>query len=157
MVDQAQQINGSGRADETPPRAVARSAGELLSDLVTLAELQARLCLVDAQEGLDRLLRPTIVLVAGIVVALGCVPVALTALALLLVEAARLTYAQAFGIALAVGILLAAGLCGAGVASLRHWSNVFNRSRTEWHMNMRWGKDALARLSRTGIHQRRFP
>jgi len=152
MVDQAQQVNGSGRAEETPPRAVARSAGELLSDLVTLAELQARLCLVDAQEGLNRLLWPTIVLLAGIVVALGSIPVALAALALFLVEAARLTYAQAFGISLAIGIILAGGLCGAGIVSLRHWSKVFNRSRTEWHMNMKWGKDALARLSKTGMH-----
>jgi len=152
MVDQAQQVNGSGRAAETPPRAVARSAGELLSDLVTLAELQARLCMVDAQEGLNRLLRPAIVLAVGIAVALGCIPVALTALALALVEIMRLTYAQAFGIALVVGMILAGGLCGAAVASLQHWSNAFNRSRTEWHMNVKWGKDALARLSRTGIH-----
>jgi len=152
MVDQAQQVNGSGRAEETPPRAVARSAGELLSDLVTLAELQGRLCMVDAQEGLSRLLWPAIVLAVGIVIALGSVPVALAALALALVEIARVTYAQAFGIALLVGIVLAAGLCGAGVAALRHWSNVFNRSRTEWRQNLKWGKDALARLSKTGIH-----
>ena len=40
MVDQTQ-VNGPP-VGETAPRAVARSTGELLEDLVTLGELQAR-------------------------------------------------------------------------------------------------------------------
>jgi hypothetical protein len=150
MVDQAQQIDG--RPAETPPRAVARSAGELLGDLVTLAELQGKLCLVDARDGVSKLLTPAIVFAVGVMVALGCIPVALAAFALALVEIVRLTYAQAFGIALLVGVVLAGGLCYGAIGYLRCCFQVFDRTKIEWHQNLKWGKDALARFSKSGMH-----
>jgi hypothetical protein len=150
MVDQAQQIDG--RPAETPPRAVARSTGELLNDLVTLAELQGKLCLVDARDGVNKLLTPAIIFAAGVMIGLGCVPVALAALALALVELVKLTYAQAFGIALLAGIVLAGGLCWGAIGYLRCCFHIFDRTQIEWHQNLKWGKDALARFSKSGAH-----
>jgi hypothetical protein len=148
MVDQAQQVNGNGRGGETPPRAVARSAGELVHDLVTLAELQGRLALVDARDGVNRLMLAAAMVVAGVLIALGCIPIALAALALLLVETTTLTQVQAFGIALAIGVVLAGLLVGIGLYVLRQRSNMFERSRAEWQQNLRWAKDALGKVSR---------
>lgn len=147
MVDQAQQING--RASETPPRAVARSAGELIHDLVTLAELQGRLALIDARDGVSRLSMAVAMLGAGVLVVGGCIPIALAALALVLVETTTLTNAQAFGIALLVGLLIAALLAGIGYWYLRSGGNVFERSQAEWRQNLRWAKDAL-KANRSG-------
>jgi putative superfamily III holin-X len=149
MVDQAKVngADGAARAD-SPPRAVARSAGELVSDLVTLAELQGRLVVVDAREGVSKILWPAAVLAAGILVGVACVPVALAALALTLVETTHLTQSQAFGIALVIGLLIASGLAGGAIWYLHCCSAMFQRSRTEWRQNVKWAKDAIQRLSK---------
>ena len=108
MVDQAQQVkqpNGAARAEIAPVRAVARSASELVQDVVTLAELQGKLFMVDAQEGLARTLMPVALIAGGLAIALGCIPVALAALGLTLIETTKLTAAQSFGIALLVGLV----------------------------------------------------
>src|SRR5437762_2582547 len=93
MVDQAQvtqqqpatplPTGPDGRA-ELPPRAVARSTAEFLHDVATLAELQGKLTLVDLREGLAKLILPTALVLIGAAVGLGCVPIALAALALTL-------------------------------------------------------------------------
>jgi hypothetical protein len=148
MVDQAQQVSGNGRSEETPPRAVARSAGELVHDLVTLAELQARLAMVEARDGINRLILAVILLAAGLLVAVGSIPIALAALALLLDATTTLTQVQAFGVALLVGVVIAAVLSGIGYGILRSRTNMFARTQFEWQRNLRWIKDALTTRSR---------
>ena len=98
MVDQAdvKPTNGhDGGRSELPPRAVARSTGEFLHDVTTLAELQGKLLVVDCKQGLSKLVVPMTLLVLGIVIALGCVPIALAALAITLVQAADFSLASA--------------------------------------------------------------
>src|SRR5688572_5913699 len=123
MVDQADVKPMNGRNDngrsELPPRAVARSTGEFLHDVTTLAELQGKLLLVDCKQGLSKLIMPIALLVLGIVIALGCVPIALAALAITLVQAAEFSLAAAMGIALAVGVVLALAVSLAGYFWLR--------------------------------------
>jgi predicted RND superfamily exporter protein len=70
-------------------------------------------------------------------------------LALLLAATTTLTQVQAFGIALAIGVALAGLLSGIGLYVLRQRSNLFERSRAEWQQNLRWAKDALAKVSRS--------
>src|SRR5688500_2820931 len=92
MVDQADVKPTNGRDEgrsELPPRAVARSTGEFLHDVTTLAELQGKLLLVESKQGLTKLVMPIALLVLGVVIALGCVPIALAALAITLVQAAE--------------------------------------------------------------------
>jgi hypothetical protein len=102
MVDQTQ-VTPTTERTELPPRAVARGTAEFLHDVTTLAELQGKLVALDLRQGLAKLITPFAALLAGIAVGLGCVPIALAALALTLKETTSLTYAASFGISLLVG------------------------------------------------------
>jgi hypothetical protein len=153
MVDQAQ-INETNARSELPPKAVARSTAEFLHDVATLAELQGKLVVIDFREGTSKLLTPVILLVIGIVVALGCVPIALAALALTLVEVAELSAAASFGIALLVGVVLAGLLTAFSIGAVKRSLNMFERSLYEWSRNVKWVKDTLKRL---GEMPRRYP
>jgi hypothetical protein len=150
MVDQTQvrvddkPTNGRG---ELPPRAMARSTGEFLHDVITLAELQGKLLSVDCKNGLQKLLIPIITLVVGLVVAIGCVPVALAALALTIVEFTELTLAASLGISLLVGLVLAAILSVGAYYWLRNGFSFLDRSYYEWTRNVAWAKDMMKRLS----------
>jgi len=147
MVDQAPLKSANGRA-ESPPQAMARSAGELVDDVLTLAELQGKLLVVDFETGLQKLIWPAVVLAAGAIVALGSVPVALAALALAIDETTRLTLAQSFGVVLAGATLVAIVLIAASVSYLRHSWSMFDRSWTELWRNVQWSKEMLRRLGR---------
>jgi len=150
MVDQAQ-VNGAAKV-EGAPRAVARSTGELLQDLVTLAELQVRLLVIDVLDGARRWLWPVGLLLVALAMALACLPVAFITLALTLVETTKLTLAQAFGVALLSGVVLTALVGGMGWAFFRQRSDLFERSRAEWRQNVKWTKQALRRLGKITSH-----
>lgn len=136
----------NGRS-ELPPRAVARNTGEFLHDITTLAELQGKLLLVESREGFNKLVIPIATLVAGLAIALGCVPIALAALAITLVEAAEFSLAAAMGISLLVGVVLAAVLAIGGYYWVRSGLSFLDRSYYEWQRNVAWAKDMLKRLS----------
>jgi len=148
MVDQAQVTPTNGHT-ELPPRAVARSAAEFLHDVATLAELQGKLFLIDLQDGLAKLLTPTIALCAGAAIGLGCVPIALAALALMLKEITTLSLATCFGISLAVGIFMSAVLTIVAFGIVKSGLKMFDRSLYEWGRNRKWIKDTLKRLAQS--------
>ena len=159
MVDQTSvkpSTNGNGNANEAPPQAVARTSMEFLHDLLTLGELQTRLIGVDLQSGLNRLLAWAALLVAGLCIAIACVPLCLAAVALGIAEYGQFPLSQAFALAVFSGLLLAAGLVGLAAVRLRSTVNVFDRSWIEWRQNVRWAKDTLRRLSTSGPDNR-FP
>jgi hypothetical protein len=159
MVDQAQitcttekptsptptsETRSQGRT-ELPPQAVARNSASFLGDFATLAELQGKLLVVDLREGTNKLIFSLVLLVAGTVIALGCVPVALAALALLIGELTNLTPAACFGIALLVGLVLAGALAVPGLFAVKKGLWMFDRSQTEWRKNVQWFKDTIRR------------
>ena len=146
MVDQAQ-VNGAAKV-EAAPRAVARNTGELLQDLVTLAELQARLLVLDVRDGAQRLLWPVGLLLVGTAIAVACLPVAFITVALALVETTKLTLAQAFGVSLLSGMVLTTLIAGLGWALFRRRPDLLERSRAEWQQNVKWTKHALRRLGK---------
>jgi hypothetical protein len=148
MVDQAQVNPNIGRT-ELPPRAVARSTAEFLHDVTTLVELQGKLTLLDLREGVAKLLVPAGLVLVGIAVGLGCVPIALAALALTLSTYTTLPPPACFGIALAVGIILAAALTIPSLMALKHGVRMFDRSFYEWGRNRKWIKDTLKRLGQS--------
>lgn len=152
MVDQTP-INGSAKRAEPPSRAVARSTGELLEDLLTLAELQFKLLVLDLQQGVWRLAVPAAAVVAGSLVALGCIPVALAAAALCLDEATSLSVAQAFGLSLLGGVVFAGILAGSGWTYLRYRLDIFERTRTEWQQNSQWVRTALKRFGKPTVRR----
>ena len=144
MVAQTQvnPTNGSN----SPPMAVARGTGELLSDALTLAELQGKLLVIDVQTDLRRLIVPVVLLVAGTLMALACLPIFLVTIAAGLIAAWDLAPWLAFLIALGIGALLAAILLAGGVWFLRNKLTFLSRSRSEWQQNVQWFKSVVRRL-----------
>jgi len=148
MVDQAQ-VTATNSRTELPPQAVARSATELMHDVVTLAELQGKLVLIDFREGLAKLMTPVVALLAGTAFGLGCVPVALATLAILLKELTTLSLAACFGISLAVGLFTCLVLTIVAFGVVRSSLKMFDRSLYEWSRNRKWLKDTLKRASQS--------
>jgi hypothetical protein len=148
MVDQAQ-VTAEDRSTELPPRAVARGTAEFLHDVLTLAELQGKLALVDFQEGTAKILITVVALVIGVAWGMGCFPIALVALAVALKESTTLSLSASFGIALLVGLGLSALLAIPALLALKAELRMFDRSMTEWRRNLQWFKDTLKRLPQT--------
>ncbi|QDT50447.1 phage holin family protein [Symmachiella dynata] len=125
-----------------PPRTVARNVGQFAHDVVSLAELQAELLKVDAEDYLKRTAKPLIALAITLVVALGCVPMALATLALGLVQAGLQTW-LAFLIATVTGLIIASLSGIAGWLWMGKSFNAFRRSKQEFRSNLTWIKLAL--------------
>ena len=146
MVDQAN-MNGKGAAS-SPARGLVTNFYEFASDILTLVELQTKLFAEDARLGRKRFVAPAILLFCGAGLILSCLPIALVTIALLLMELAAWSPAQAFlatvGIGLLTGILLASG----AAYFLRNSLGVFQRSLNECDANVRWVKNALRRFGR---------
>ena len=134
--------NGS---PQTAPQALARDVGEFAHDVLTLAELQAQLFVTDLQECSRRALVPGLVLIAGVALGLSCIPLALAALALLLIQVFETSYATGFLGATIVGAILSALLCVIGWLQVRKRVAVLQRSRQELVRNLRWIKRVLER------------
>jgi hypothetical protein len=147
MVDQAQVTPTNGRT-ELPPREVARSTADFLHDVATLAELQGKLAMVDLREGAQKLLFPIGLLGVGAAMALGCVPIALMAIAYTLEATTTLPLAACFGISLAIGLVLAVIVIVAAISALKSNIRIFDRSLAEWRCNSQWVKETLKRLGR---------
>ena len=157
MVDQTK-LNANGTtshrngnfAEEnqslSPSGAVAHSSAEFLHDLVTLGELQAQLVILDGKQGLARLVAPVAGIVLGTILALGCVPVALATIALVLTETTDLTPASAFALVVAVGSVVALILIALCAWLFKRSLKMFARSQREWQHNVRWFKETLRRL-----------
>ena len=119
--------------------------GEFAHDVLTLAELQAQLFVADVQECGQRVLVPGLVLLCGVALGLACFPIALAALALLLIQVFETSYAAGFLIAAAVGAVLSALLCVIGWFQVRQRVAVLGRSQQELVRNLRWIKKVLER------------
>lgn len=138
MVDQATR-NGTAEAD----RSIARDVSNFACDLVTLAELQAKLFLADFQESKRRVLTPVILLVVGAVMLLACFPVALIGLAWVFMKQAQWTEVPAYFASAAIGAVLAAVLSYAGMKLLGNALAVYRRSANELERNVQWLKLVL--------------
>ncbi|HUE70919.1 MAG TPA: phage holin family protein [Pirellulaceae bacterium] len=145
MVAQTSVDRNNG-ADNSPSQAVARNTGELLSDALTLIELQSKLLLLDVQSDLRKLITPIALVLTGALLAFACLPIALTTLALGLAAGTGMELWAAFAISLAAGLVIAVALLGAGVWFLLHGLSFIAHSRVEWDQNVRWFKSLLRRL-----------
>lgn len=113
--------------------------------MLTLAELQAQLLVADVQECGRRMLVPGLVLLSGVALGLACFPIALAALALLLIQIFETSYAAGFLIAVVVGAVLSALLCVIGWFQVRERVAVLRRSQQELVCNLHWIKKVLER------------
>ena len=81
-------------------------------------------------------------MVVAVVIILGCVPIALTAVAFGLVQAGFANW-SAFLIATVVGLVIASVTAAYGWLSLRMTSKAFTRSKEELRNNIGWLKRVL--------------
>lgn len=145
MVDQTS-LNGSSTTSEAPQRAVARNTAELMADAITLAELQGRLLAVDIESGIWKVVPLAFTFLGGIVLAASCLPIALAAAALALVEYAAFKPPLAFALSFLGGGLVALALLAAAVWQLRSGLGLLERSHAEWKQNLKWLKGMLKRM-----------
>ena len=135
---------------ESPPRAVARNTAELMSDVVTLAELQGRLLLIDVESGVWKIIPFVITLTAGVILAICCVPIAMATIALGLIHYGGLLPPVAFAYTLLGGAILSLVLVAAAFWQYKRGMRLLERSQNEWKQNMRWIKNTLQRMGRSG-------
>jgi hypothetical protein len=146
MVDQTQM--STSRVEEnghTAGGTAARSVGQILHDIVTLAQLQTQLFKLDARDAVVRIERPFFALAAGAILAVCSVPVALIGIAFLLIDIAHLSRLAAFWITFVFAIFVAASLVGYAVAWFRKPPGLFVNSREELVNNIERVKEMLHR------------
>jgi Putative Actinobacterial Holin-X, holin superfamily III len=144
-MDHQTKISEQNGKPETATKDMARDVGEFAHNVLTLAELQAQLFVADVQECGQRVLVPGLVLLCGVALGLACFPIALAAVALLVVQVFQTSYAAGFLIAAVVGVALSAPLCVVGWFQVRDRLAVLARSQQELVRNLSWIKKVLER------------
>jgi uncharacterized membrane protein YqjE len=155
MADQAT-LNGGPRVRINSPliEGVIGNLAEFGGDITTLAELQAKLAVIDLKEGGARAAVPTAALAASAALALGGLPVLLFGVAELIHQYGGMKLGWAL-VLTAVVALIVAGIVGA-VAALRlsRCFESFRRSREELQRNISWIKTVLAYSGRSSVSGR---
>jgi hypothetical protein len=141
--------NGS---PETASRAMARDVGEFADGVLTLAELQVQLFVADAKEYSRRALIPGLVLLCGMTLGIACLPIALAAFALWLIQVFEISYAAGFLIVAAAGMVFSLLLCVLGWFQVRKCWKVLQRSQRELVHNLGWIKKVLQHQRTTRIN-----
>lgn len=156
MADQAT-LNGGPRVRINSPliEGVIGNLAEFGGDITTLAELQAKLAMIDLREGSARAAVPALALATSAALALGGLPVLLFGLAELIHQYGGMRLGWAL-VVTAVAALVVAAVVGA-VAALRlsRCFASFRRSREELVRNVAWIKTVLAYSGRTSVSARR--
>ncbi len=135
-------MNGNGRLRTKMPD-VAGSVSELTHDVIEISELQAKLFVMDVKKSSRRTRTCLVLAVIGACLLLGTIPVALFALAQLLVEQLQWSQSAALGAATLVGLVLAASAAGAAWAMVKSGLVSLQRSREEFARNIDWLKSTL--------------
>jgi len=149
MADQAT-VNQSNGAQVTPPSpaSVVGNIAGFGNDVVTLAELQAKLTVIDTKECISRATTPIIALAAGAVVALGCVPVVLLGVADLISSASGITPGAARLIVSLVALGAAGAIAYLSFKAVTGSLTSFRRSNEELTRNVSWLRSVLVHSGR---------
>ena len=151
MADQAAvNVNGGARARINSPlvEGVLGNLADFGSDAATLAELQAKLAVLDLKEAAGKAALPAGLVVMAGALALGSLPVLLLGIAELLVTYTGLGRGWAYLVTAVAVTILAAVLAVLGVPRLRTSFASFRRSSEEFTRNVAWIKTVLAQSGR---------
>lgn len=155
MADETKVSERNG-APEAAPKGLVRDVGELAHDAWTLVELQAQLFSADMQELGRRPVVPALILLGGLALVVAGFPMALIALALLLVQVLPTSYPVGFLLAAVIGAMCGGLLCIIGWRQVRKRLAVLQRSQQELARNLNWIKQILERRRTTrGNNSRR--
>jgi hypothetical protein len=140
-MDRQAKMNTNGKP-KSDPNVVASFTG-LAHDVVELAELQGQLLKLDAVAS-GRTMRGGIaLLMVGIGLLLGCMPILWLIIAESLVEFAGWTRTPALGLSLLVGLVITGGVIALSWMKLQTVFSSFQRSQEELTRNVKWIKTAL--------------
>jgi len=128
-------------------RGVARSSTSFAEELLTLAELQTELVMLESREWAQRQAYPSAMAGGALAIALGLIPVAFLTLAAVLYELAGLSIWASLLVSLILGTGMAAAL-GAAAFYGAKGAAPFERSRREWDSNVRWFRNMVRRQGR---------
>jgi uncharacterized membrane protein YqjE len=135
-------MNGNGRHRTQMPD-VAGSVSGLTHDVIELAELQTQLLLLDLKKSTQKTRTCLILAVVAVCLLLASLPVALVALAALLVEQLEWSQSAALGVATLVGLVLAGIFAGTAYGIVRSGLISVQRSKDEFNRNIAWIKSTL--------------
>jgi hypothetical protein len=144
-MDEAHMIQ-SNSSNASEPDTVRHNAGQILHDVVTLSELQARLCVSDAREFMGQTMLPVAVFTAGLVLLLAAIPLCLVAIALGLV-AAGLPPVGAYALVAGLSLVAAATMVLWARQTIWKLPAAFARSREEFARNVAWVKNVFTDLA----------
>ncbi len=155
MADQPS-VNGRARA-RVPGSSSAEFDGvaEFVDDLASLAELQAKLAVVDFRDAARKSAVPIVVTVLGLTVVAASVLVALLGAGWLLASALKIH--QGWAMLLAAGAATAVGgaLAAWGGMRLGHGFESFRRSHKQLLLNLAWMRTVLVTGGSARPHPRR--
>ena len=150
MADQASVSRINGSSSMASPLTVVGNIADFGNDIATLAELQAKLTLLDARAAASKATTPVAMLVVGAAVALASLPVILIGVAEVIASAFKISGGVA---SLIVGI---SALALAGLAVLIGFKGTtaslttFRRSSEELTRNVSWVRTVLVHSGRGG-------
>jgi len=144
MADQAPLGGGSRtRAESRGNGSVVGSIAELGNDIMTLAELQAKLLALDLKECTAQAGTSLALILAGLTVMLASLPVAVLGVAYLVADALGIKPGWAMLLTVAVVLVLGGVLLAVCVPRLRRSFAAFRRSREELNRNLSWIRTVL--------------
>ena len=133
---------------------VLGNVAEFSTDLISLAELQARLAAADLKETTGRAAVPAGLLVVGALLALVGLPVLLLGVGTLVAENTSLSPGWSILLTALAAIVLGAVLALLGVRGLGGSLSSFDRSKEELSRNLSWVKTVLVHSGRTPPRKR---
>ena len=152
MADQASVSRNERKSDPASrltPEAAARglvgNIAEFGNDVMTLAELQAKLAMIELKESTGRAVIPAGIVVVAAVLALSSVPVALIGGALLLAKVLGTgNQGWAYLIVAGIGLVLAGVAAAIAGSRLGKCVESLGRTREELTRNIAWIRTVLA-------------
>jgi len=145
----------NGKGNGSPEGQVVGGIAEFGNDLTTLAELQIKLGLIDTKECLEKALYPIGFVFAGLILAIGAVPVAILGIAQVVASAFRLSTGASMILTAMTVILLSAVIIAMALRNIGPSLSVFRRSREEFDRNLNWVRTVLLYSGRN-VSRRRF-
>lgn len=150
MADQATVSRQNGSNQQASPLTLVGNIADFGNDIATLAELQAKLTLLDAKEAASKAVTPLILLGGGLAVALGSLPVVLIGLADMIARAAKVPAGTAQLVVGLVALALGGLVAYLGLKGSTRSLGSFRRSSEELTRNISWIRTVLLYSGRSG-------
>ncbi len=140
----------NGTNNHASPLSVVSNIADFGNDIATLAELQAKLTLLDAKDAAAKATTPLIILGAGLALAFASLPVILIGLADLIARSANLPTGVS-QLIVGLGAMVIAGVAALiGLKGSTSSLSSFRRSSEELNRNISWIRTVLVYSGRSG-------